>query len=53
MNILKSKTFWLVLSVVNVMSAMICAFCGSFEGVATCLISLGACMVSYHLSDKV
>ena len=51
MKLLKSKTFWIVLSSINIMSAFICAFCGSFEGAVTCMVSLSACMISYHLAE--
>ena len=51
MKILKSKTFWLVMSCVNIMSGLICAFCGSLEGTLICIFSLGACMISHNLTE--
>jgi len=51
MKLLKSKSLWIGLSTINIMSALICAFCGSLEGSIVCLISVGACMVSYNLSQ--
>jgi len=51
MKLLKSKMFWMSMSGVNVMSGMICAFCGSFEGTLICIFSLGACMISYNLTE--
>lgn len=51
MKILKSRSFWLVLSTVNVMSGLICAYSGSLEGALVCTLSLAACMISYHLSE--
>jgi len=52
MKILKSKSFWLVLSTVNIMSALICAYSGALDGAIICTLSLGACMISYHLSEN-
>ena len=51
MNILKSRSFWLVLSTVNIMSGLICAYSGAWDGVVICTLSLTACMISYHLSE--
>ena len=51
MKILKSRSFWLVLSTVNVMSGVICAYSGMWDGTLVCTLSLGACIISYKLSE--
>ena len=51
MKILKSRSFWLVLSTVNVMSGLICAYSRMWDGALICTLSLCACIISYKLSE--